>query len=411
MKQVYDLLIFTMSHWKTWQQYVGKTRRSWFLQPTGVVNRNYHVLNQLLNSPQINQVLIVDLIPFTTKRSLRVLAESIIGHVPGQNVTRKFYVNGLVSKVTQIAPHRFVYSTARNLTKTEESEAIWTEISSILKITGFRNLLLWSYFPMFARPFAETAALKIFDAVDDWREHPYCQQWRSLLDKHYRTIDRQANVIFTVSPQARKIFPTNRHVHWMPNGIDYDHFQHPGRTLAARLAKIPKPVIGYLGIIESRLDFSLLEKIAQQFPRASLLLAGPVWKEANIGQLKAIPNVHWFGPVAYADLPELYHYFDVAIIPHRVTAFTKSMNPLKMYEYLACGLPVVTTPVAGTEQFPSLITVADNVEDFLKALKFHLEHHLSSADKEKCRRAVRLHTWTNRIAEMFKHIADPKHHD
>ncbi len=399
-----DLIIFNMSHWKTWQQYVGQTRRPLIFQQTGLVNRNYHILHQLLKRPDIRRVLIVDLIPFTAKRTLRVWWESILGDVPGKNVTPHYFVHGGRSKVTEIAPGRYVYSTSRNLIQAGEAEAVWTEISSIIKTAQFENLLLWSYFPMYAKPFQELTGLKVFDAVDDWREHPYCRAWKTMLDKNYRLIDEKAGAIFTVSPQVKKIFGTNPNVSWQPNGIDYNHFQKIGHNLKTRLAKIKHPVIGYLGIIESRLDFDLLEKILQHFPSASLVLAGPVWDKTAIRRFKKYANLHLLGPIAYHDLPELYHSFDIAIIPHRITAFTKSMNPLKMYEYLACGLPVITTPVAGTEQFPGLVKQAQSHGEFLDAIKFYLDHPLSLTEQNRRRAAVRSYTWENRVEEMFKHL-------
>lgn len=401
---MYDLVIFNMSHWKTWQQYVGKTRRSWFFQPTGIVNRNYHILHQLLRHPEIRKVLMVDLIPFTAKRTMRVWAESILGSVPGKNVTPRFYVHGGRSKVTEIAPGRYVYSTSRNLVQTGQPEAIWKEISSILEFARFQNILLWSYYPMFALPFQKIEGAKVFDAVDDWREHPYCQGWRQSLDQNYKIVDRTADAIFTVSPQVQKIFTTNKNVHWIPNGIDFRHFQKIGHHLQTRLRQIGKPVIGYLGIIESRLDFDLLEKIAAAFPDASVILAGPVWDKSIINRFRKYPRIHFLGAVAYHDLPELYHYFDVAIIPHKITPFTQSMNPLKMYEYLACGRPVVTTPVAGTEQFAPLVKVVTNQSEFLAAIKFYLDHPLSAEEKTRRRQAVHTYTWESRVQEMFKHL-------
>lgn len=394
-----------MSHWKTWQQYVGKTRRPLFFQQTGLVNRNYHVLHQLLKHPQIRRVLIVDLIPFTTKRSMRVWAESILGTVPGKNVTERFHVPAGRSKVTEIAPDRYVYSTSRNLIKDGAPATIWAEISRIIKKADFSRLLLWSYFPMYATPFEKITGQKVFDAVDDWREHPYCKNWKTLLDRNYALIERQADAIFTVSPQGKKIFSANKNVHWQPNGIDFDHFQKIGHQLEPTLNKISRPVIGYLGIIESRLDFALLAEILKRFPRATLLMGGPVWDKEALARLKRFPNFKAIGPIAYADLPELYRVFDVAIIPHRVTPFTQSMNPLKMYEYLACGLPVVTTPVAGTEQFSSFIKIAANHSEFLAAIKFYLARPLTVAEQAARRAVVQRKTWYNRLAEMFTYLS------
>ncbi|MFC1721503.1 hypothetical protein ACFL0Z_01165, partial [Patescibacteria group bacterium] len=163
-----------MSHWKTWQQYVGRTRPTLFLQQTGLVNRNYHVLNQLRQRSEIGKILSVDLIPFTTKRCLRVYCESILGKIPGKNATGDFEVSRSRAKVTKVNNKFWVYSTSRHLLKKDKAADIWHEILAIMDQLEFKNKLLWSYFPMYALPFEKMSGTKVFDAVDDWREHPYC---------------------------------------------------------------------------------------------------------------------------------------------------------------------------------------------------------------------------------------------
>ncbi len=397
----YDLVIFNMSDWKNWQKFVSKSHQPLFFQQTGLVNRNYHVLNQLRKRKEVNRILAVDLIPFTTKRSIRVAKESILGKIPGKNISSKYNLCRLKAKLTQVDEKMQVYSTSRNLLRPGNSRKIWEEISAIS--SDFESKLLWSYFPMYPMPYEKFSGKKIFDAVDDWREHPYCKDWGDYLDQSYELIDKNADAIFTVSEVVQKIFPTNSNVNWIPNGIDYDHYQKKEDRLNDKLKNIKKPVIGYLGIIESRLDFELLEKIAQKFSNASLVLAGPVWKHAKVEKLQRMPNVHFVGPISYYDLPELYNFFDISIIPHKITPFTKSMNPLKMYEYLACGLPVVTTPVAGVEKFADYITVAENNNDFLKAIEANLNSH-SKGEVEKRKAAVRDQTWQTRLDKMFSLI-------
>jgi len=398
-----------MSHWKAWQLSVKKVHRPLFLKPAGLANRNYHVINQLQKRPEINRILAVDLIPFTSKRSWRVYYESILGKVPGDNVTGKFTVSRNRTKITKANDKTWVYTTCRNLPKKDNPDEIWHELLAVMDELNFQNRLLWSYFPMYALPFQKLSGTKVFDTVDDWREHPYYRdRWQKILDENYETIDRSADAIFTVSESLKKSYKTNQNVHWIPNGIDFEHYKNPDIALAEKLKKIKKPVIGYLGVIENRLDFDLLIKISEKFPQASLVLAGPVWKQAETKALRQKKNVHFLGPISYHDLPELYHYFDIGIIPHRVNEFTKSMNPLKMYEYLACGLPVVTTPVAGTEQFSDLITVAADNSDFLKAIAHYLKSPGDSETKQARQQAVAKHSWDERLDRMFSIIKNAK---
>jgi teichuronic acid biosynthesis glycosyltransferase TuaH len=402
MTDKYDLTIFNMSPCKDWQLSVNQVHKSLFFKPAGLANRNFHILNQLRRRPEISKILSVDLIPFTKKRSWRVYYESILGKVPGQNVTAKFPLGRRRSKITKADEKTWVYSTARNLSKAGEPDQIWHEILAVMDTLDFKNRLLWSYFPMFTLPYKQARGRKVFDTVDDWREHPYYRErWQQQLEHNYKIIDQEADLIFTVANDLRSVYANKNKVHWIPNGIDFEHYSKPGIALKKKLKAIKKPVIGYLGVIENRLDFDLLQKIARKFPQASLLLAGPIWKQASIAALKKIKNVHFFGPVSYHDLPELYNHFDIGIIPHHITAFTKSMNPLKMYEYLACGLPIVTTPVAGTEQFSAHIKVAATPTEFLDAIAYYLQHPASPVTKEQRRQAVQAHTWTSRLDKMF----------
>ncbi|EKD49384.1 MAG: hypothetical protein ACD_63C00165G0001, partial [uncultured bacterium] len=403
-----DLLILNMSSWNNWQKYVNaKSQKPLIFQQTGVVNRNYHILQQLLKRREFEKILSVDLLPLTRKRTVRVFYESIIGKIRGENVTAEFYVSGLHSKVVKVKPNMYVYATARNLTQGKGSEAIWTEISSILEFAKFKDIMLWSYNPMFTKPFEELKnATKIFDAVDDWREHAFYKRFGKILNKNYKIIDEKASAIFTVSKELLKSFPKNKNKQWISNGIDIKHYlsSNPKNSrLKNKFLKIKKPIIGYLGIIESRVDFKLLKYVLDNVKNISLVMAGPVWKQAETKYLKGYKNAHYLGPISYKDLPYLFSQFDVGIIPHKITKFTKSMNPLKMYEYLACGIPVVTAPVSGTEQFKGLVQVADTQKQFADEIKKALKNS-SKKLEEKRKKSVKPYSWESRVDKMMSKI-------
>ena len=135
------------------------------------------------------------------------------------------------------------------------------------------------------------------------------------------------------------------------HGVDYDHFRRaldPETPTAPELAGLPKPIIGYFGLLsEDWVDVPLLVHLARAFPTGTLVLVGK--STMDLTALAAEPNVRLLGRKPYASLPGYCKGFDAAIIPFPVTEVTRHANPLKMREYLAAGLPVVSTPVPEVE--------------------------------------------------------------
>jgi glycosyltransferase involved in cell wall biosynthesis len=172
------------------------------------------------------------------------------------------------------------------------------------------------------------------------------------------------------------------------------------RTLR-RLARLPRPVIGYAGWLNSlRLDLGLLEHIVRQRPDWTFVFVGPSNEPQPLGdRIPACRNVRVWPPVPYRELASLLSAFDVTILPNLVNAHTSGNDPLKIYDYLAAGRPVVATPTSGTERFASLIRLAGRPDDFLR----QIEGALAEPDPELARRrvaAAREHSWDRRIEEV-----------
>ena len=263
--------------------------------------------------------------------------------------------------------------------------------------------VVWSFTPFFSRMSELFPGAKwIFDAVDDWREQGQHDAKKEELSDHYVRIRENADTIFTVSSSLRnELFEKRKNAHWIPNGVDTSHFSAKNEnTFPTALANLPKPVLGYVGIIQERVDANMLMETARAFPDASVALIGPVWrKDAAFKALEAEPNVHVLGPVSYDDVPGAISAFDVALIPHKVDAFTKTMNPLKLYEYLAVGKPVVTTPVAGLQGFEAGIRQAKTPEAFVEAVRESLKN---PPEPQAQRGLVEGHGWDDRVEKMLK---------
>lgn len=205
----------------------------------------------------------------------------------------------------------------------------------------------------------------VFDAIDNWLYHPQMPN-KKLIQENYSFVDRNADAIMTVSEALIKVFSRNRNVNWIPNGVDIEYFSD---AINDKINE--KKIIGYVGKIQERVDFDLVEKCVRECPNEEFVFLGPIYTQQE--RIKFLtekyPNIHFEGDVHYSKLPQKMKTFDITIIPHKVDTFTESMNPLKLYEYLASGKPVVTRGVAGTEAISKYVIIADSEEKFVDALK------------------------------------------
>lgn len=394
MSQKFDIIMFNMSEWQDWYK-------------KGIVNRNYHVLHNLLKHPKVNQVLAIDFLPYTKKRALKSYIKNQRMSVGGKTLKKD-----LTSKLTQLANNFFVYSTVDSIFSEEK---VYSKIKRLIQYLDLQNIILWSYFPMFVGYFDKfNSKIKIFDAVDNWIEHPSFSEYKIRLEKNYKIIEEKADFIFTVSKELTKLFSKNKNTHWIPNGVDVEYFQQSTiddqqSAADSTLKQISKPIIGYVGIIQNRVDIPLIKYLAEKSKDKSIVLIGPTWKElkSEISNLKS-QNIYFLGHKPYKEVPAYIQQFDVAIIPHIVNKFTNSMNPLKLYEYLACGKPIVTTPVIGTEEFKNLIEIAQNKEEFdEKIKKVLMEDQKELAEKRI--EAVRKYSWKNKVNKMMSYITVASH--
>ena len=152
-----------------------------------------------------------------------------------------------------------------------------------------------------------------------------------------------------------------------PNGVP-DHF-FVQQFASEELRGFPKPIIGFVGGLESWLDYDLIVEIARARPSWSIVMVGPV--DARVGEvekLKGVQNIHLLGKRPYSDVPGLITGFDVCIVPFKVNDLTDLSNPIKILEYLACGRPVVCTPIAAARPFGDVISIAERA-DFVAAVE------------------------------------------
>jgi UDP-galactopyranose mutase len=206
-------------------------------------------------------------------------------------------------------------------------------------------LIAWYYTPMML-PFSRhmDADAVVFDAMDELSKFKFAPE--RLLELEQELID-SADVVFTGGSslyEAKKDRHAN--VHCFPSSVDRAHFAKArARSFdPADQEDLPRPRLGFYGVIDERFDVELLDRIAAMRPNWSFVMVGPVVKIAE-EDLPRRPNIHYLGGKTYEQLPAYLSGWDVALMPFAMNESTQFISPTKTPEYLAGGKPVVTTPI------------------------------------------------------------------
>ena len=364
----------------------------------GIANRNYHILHNLVKHDEINKVIAVDFLPFNLKRALKTFFyNQVINDTQGTII-----YGDLTSRCWQITSKILVYSTIDSILNPDRI------ISELIKIIAKedmqQNLIVWNYNPMYVDYFEKLDQdLNVFDAVDDWLSHSSYKNYKPKLDANYNTIRAKSDLIFTVSEYLKENFFQNQHnVFWLPNAVDLEFFQAENKVHPL-VAKLQRPIIGFLGILQDRVDIEIIKYLAQNNPEKNIVLAGPIWPNFPQAELTQYKNIHFLGPIKHWQIPSLYKGFDVGIIPYKTNKFIKSTDPMKYYEYLAANLPIVSTYVPGIERFDDLIYVARSPEQFSSLVGDALAGDRNLLRNERLA-ILRNNTWDHRVKEMLELI-------
>ena len=162
-------------------------------------------------------------------------------------------------------------------------------------------------------------------------------------------------------------------------------------------------MLGYFGVIDERIDYDLLARLADDFRDGSIVMIGPFAK-VDRATLPSRPNLHWLGMRAYEDLPAYVKAFDVCLMPFALNEATENINPTKTLEYMAAGKPVVSTAVADVvRNFAPIVAVANSHDEFVALAR----RATDAPDAQTIARGIdraRASTWESIVAAMHGHI-------
>lgn len=240
----------------------------------------------------------------------------------------------------------------------------------------------------------------VADLIDDQRTMTASDSERGNLQAQYESTLRIAHHVFTNCEGNRERFAWARaDIMVVPNGAEI-HYRADSAQLPKMLRALARPIIGYLGNLRERIDWELVRTMARERPHWSFVLAGPIEDDRLPDWVREASNLLLPGPVPYEDSRAWISAFDVAIMPHLRSPMTEAMNPLKLYNYLAAGAPVVTTPVANIGELVDLVACRDTPEEFIAAI----ENALSSPRGRVSRERLQSFSWERRVSEMLDRI-------
>ncbi len=236
---------------------------------------------------------------------------------------------------------------------------------------AFQAPVQWFYDPMAVTAFAGALEERanVYDCMDElslFRGAP------PELVRRERELLALADVVFAGGP---KIWEAKRRLNsncfCFGCGVEQEHFgraRDPVLTLPENVARLPRPILGYFGVVDERIDYDLLGELADATP-GSVVMVGP-WTKVDPQTFPQRPNLHWLGGRPYAELPTYAKSFDVCLMPFAINEATDFINPTKALEYMATGRPIVSTPVQDVvRQYSEIVTIGLGREDFINACR------------------------------------------
>lgn len=270
----------------------------------------------------------------------------------------------------------------------------------------FHTPILWIFIPTAVDILSSLLwKLVIYHCVDEYSANPGVP--KKTVQMLERRILKLADIVFTTSKglyDAKKIF--NKNTFYQPNVTDTEFFiktkGERNENIERELKSIPKPIIGYVGNMSAyKVDLGLLEYCAVRNPNWSFVCVGPIGKgdtSTDVEPLQKLPNLYFLGGRKYRFVPFYIRKFDVCLIPFNINETTKNSFPIKFFEYLALGKPIVATNLPALEDYKHICRLARDKDMFIKYIEESL-HEDSTLSNERIKTAKK-NNWDTRIEEI-----------
>lgn len=314
----------------------------------------------------------------------------------------------LVKKI-QKNIYEITLSASRNLfiyddkPSSKDLQVIMASVKNLINNANIINPVAKFDHPFWSHLLKKLSMPIIYDCMDN---HQGFSETGSHLKSLEQKLFQQADITLATSQYLHKVATKNKakHITLVPNASDFDHFSQAIQQIDPipnDLRRINKPIIGYYGAIAEWFDTSILEDIAKNHQDKSIVLIGQVTNHKVEKLSRQYPNIFLLGEKKYQDLPAYLSHFDVCIIPFIINELIKATHPVKVYEYLAAGKPVVTTKMPEIANHSDVICLS-SAKDFSSNITIALEQS-KSGQKER-QQIAKDNTWIARSDQILKTI-------
>lgn len=307
-------------------------------------------------------------------------------------------IRRIAARITCVRTPFMVQPFGRPGTKRLENRLLARAVRLLLRLLDLRNVVVVHcdfYSGSLIGALGEV--LDVYDCADDHAAFPWAKPaTRSLEDD----LSRKADLVFAVSEKlAADRRGTARTVAVVPNAAEVERFgpATAGFEPPADVRSLRPPILGYVGAIFDWLDLDLLCRLARAHTDWQIVLIGPV--RVALGPLEGLANVHVMGPRPYDLLPSYLRAFDTALVPFKVNALTRGADLIKVYEYLATGIPVVGTDLPSLRRFGGYVRIGADFESFEAAVVESLADRSPEATRRRAQ-AVLGQDWSSRARQV-----------
>lgn len=283
---------------------------------------------------------------------------------------------------------------------------IWLQITALFFFLHIKNPLLWieniraaDFIPFYKWKFIVYHASDLFDHC------PYTRN-KEKLRLRETAVSEKSDLIICVS---KKLYENKQHrnsnAEYLPHGVDFDKFYKPSASANSfeQLMNRKHPFIGYFGTLTALNDIKLLEYCAAKLPQMTFVFAGRI-TAGDYTRLIALPNTVFLGKIPYSQIPVLCSLFDVCLLPWILNDWISHCNPLKLFEYMASGNPIVSIPIPEVaDNYSDIISIAHNKYDFCAAIEWELKNDTTFRRRKRIAIARR-NDWRNQIVRISKMI-------
>lgn len=276
-------------------------------------------------------------------------------------------------------------------------------------------LLIWDFYEADAFIKKLNEQIVVFDWYDEWSGFFKNKKDSDLAAKKEEEMIRKADIVF-VAPKNlyNKAKTINDNTYRISNGVNVENHSNilNDILILQEFKNLPHPIIGYMGssAFSPHVDYTLIKCIANGHPHWTIAIIGRITEEKEALSIsRAFPNIYFLGPKRREELSYYIKRFSVGIIPLTINSRIQRSNPLKLYEYLACGIPIVSTQVSDVVEFangyPQLVKIAYNYDEFVNKIDESLKENNEILQKKRIEIAKQ-NSWNNKANEMLRLIRE-----